>query len=413
MWNGLHAGLSLFAALLAVSPANAGSPLYVASRQVVLTYRTERSAEGVEAELWVSADSGRTWTQATVPNSKGVLCYAAPSDGKYDFYIVLKNAAGASAEPPRSGSKPTATVIVDTVPPLLQVHDTSAAPTTGSPSTVNFKVSLVEEHLSDTAVRVFYRANDKTWRDAGVAKLADERLAWTVPPDVGPVADLRIVATDLAGNSTFADLHKFALPAHPSQSIDLSDSPPSEPSRAAPPAPETQPSAPDAQLSPTDSANLQRLRESASRFTGEGQYSLAAARLEDALRLAPQNAEVLTDLGDVLFRLSRYQEADARFQAALQAAPDHAGALEGLALVAAAEKRYPDAREHLRHLLRVQPESGESWLRYGDIEHRTGNMTQAYDAWEHVLRIPAAPAETRTKAQRRLDYFQPGRNRGQ
>ncbi len=414
MWNGLHTGLSIFVALVAASPTHAAHPLHLASRQVILTYHTDGPSDGVEAALWVSTDGGRTWASAAVaPNSKAALCYEAPADGQYDFYIVLKNAAGTSAEPPQAGSKPTATVVVDTVPPLLQIHDTSTAATPDGGSAVVFKVSLVEEHLSGSGVRVFYRTNSAAWHDGGAASFAAESLTWTVPPDLGPIADLRVVATDLAGNSASADLHKFSLPAHPPQSADEPPSSTAQPPGASSPAPETRPSAPDTPPTPASTADLRRLRELASRFAGEGQYSLAAARLEDALRLAPQDADVLTDLGNVLFRLSRYQDADARFQTAAQASPDHAGALEGLALVAATEKRYPDAREHLLHLLRVQPASGENWLRYGDIEHQIGNMTQAHDAWEHVLRIPAAPADTRAKAQRRLDYFQPGRSRGQ
>jgi tetratricopeptide (TPR) repeat protein len=145
----------------------------------------------------------------------------------------------------------------------------------------------------------------------------------------------------------------------------------------------------------------------------EGRYALAVARLEDALAVAPDEPDVLVDLGSALYRLDRYDDADRRFHSALDVAPDDLGALEGVALVAVTQKRYPQAREQLRHLLRLRPESGKVWLRYGDVEHHLGNENEALQAWERVLTAREADADVRHKAQRRLDYLGPRPKRSQ
>jgi tetratricopeptide (TPR) repeat protein len=142
---------------------------------------------------------------------------------------------------------------------------------------------------------------------------------------------------------------------------------------------------------------------------GEGRYSLAAARFEDAVGFAPRDADLLARLGTALYRAGRHDEAGARFREALGTNADHAGALEGLALVAVTQKQYAQAREYMRQLQRLEPKSGSVWLRSGDIEHRLGNTPQALDAWRRVLAVAEADKDLREKAQRRLDYFGPQR----
>ena len=387
---------------------------YVASRQVVIEYRAASTNHVEDADVWVSSDSGRSWQKSDAARvGRGTLRFTAPADGTYQFYLVLRNEAGSSAEPPEAGSAPTTTVIVDTVPPLLQLHSASAEITPSDSTRVLVKASLVEENLSESGIRIFYRANSGDWIDGGPATFSAGVITWTPPESAPSSFALRVVVTDLAGNRASGEIAGVKLPSppnidHSSSSRVIASDDIALASDVAIPAPP--PPSQDDSLSPAARAELQNLRQLARRFADQGQNSLAIARLEDALKLSPQDTDVLVDLGQALYRAGRYTDADGRFKTATAAAPDHVGALEGLALVAATEKRYPDAREHLQHLLRLLPDSSSVWLRYGDIEHRLGNTTQALDAWERVLNLP--DDGTRDKALRRLDYFRPARKHG-
>lgn len=425
----LTIGLCVWAGMRLAVAGNA--PQQMASHDIVIEFEAVNGVPISDVELWVSRDSGRDWQKAVAERTGDTAVrYFAPENGRYDFYLVLRNDAGASAEPPAPGSTPVASIVVDTVPPLLQLHEARIEPVAAGSPTIIFDVSLVEENLSDTGVRVFYRTEGGPWTDGGPVVRCEKTLTWQAPDDLGSPADFRVVATDLAGNSAASELPDVAVPlaeasALPDPMAAETPTAPDTPDVAVsvepvtiapvePPVVEHAAAAGEAATAtpsrPTPVTDLDRLHTLANQFMREGRHDLAAARLEDALRVAPGDADTLVDLGSAMYRLQRYDEARGRFDEALQAAPDHSGALEGLALVAATQRRYPDAREHLQHLLKLRPDSGANWLRYGDIEHRLGNAPQAFEAWERVLKLSEADEAVREKARRRLAYFRAGRS---
>ena len=415
-----------------VAPAHAAPTTYLASRQIMIEYQASTTTD-VTAELWLSIDQGRTWRIVpSITVSDGSLRYFADNDGRHDLFLVLTNNAGASSDAPGPGTEPIATVIVDTVPPLVQIHDVEFETDSEGVRHTLITASLIEENLSPTGLRIFYRSSTDEWADGGIAEYVSGFISWPTPADLGPLIDLRVVATDLAGNSAVSERLGLAVPpdqmGEPTPPPDEdSDTPapvetetmaPIEPVTIAPVVPPTmdpvvitpdqpQPPAATAETAPVGRTDVQQLRDLATRFMSQGRFSLAAARLQDALELTPDDPDLLVDLGSALYRLRRYSEADKKFHAAAEILPEHISAVEGLALVAATEKRYPEAREHLQHLLRLLPDSSQYWLRYGDIEHRLGNSTQAMDAWQRVLKLPEADDELREKARRRLECFRP------
>ena len=380
-----------FLSLTQLAALAAPPPQYVASRQIILECRLSSRVSVDDVLVWVSTDAGRSWQAAEVTrDGQQIVRYTAPADGRYDFYLVLRNAAGSSADPPEPGSRPTATIVVDTLPPLLQAHGAKIEPVEDCKLQASLPVTLVEENLSKAGVRLFYRDDSQHWTDGGLATLVDDRVVACLPTCDQASVDLRIVATDLAGNVASADVLGVESPR-------LRETPP-EPAATQPAVPEPPPPTPP-------SAEAQRLRKLAGDFTAEGRFSLAAARLEDALALSPDNADLLVDLGTALYRAGRYDDARRRWQAALAAQPDHTGALDGLALAAVTQRQYPEAREYLLQLQRLRPSSGLVWLRSGDIEHRLGNTAQALVAWRKALSAAAADQNLRENARRRLEYF--------
>ena len=436
---GIHWTAVVLAALMAgVGPHALGDDVrYVASHRVLLTFTPGNGSPVKDVELWITDDQSRTWhSEPASLVGDSTLCYTAPVDGIYGFYLILKNAAGSSSEPPSTGSKPHVRVIVDTIPPTLQVHGPATATMPAARAgQLALRVTLIDENLGDGGGRVFYRvANETKWTDGGVATVSDGQLLWQVPAGVAGPLDLRVASTDLAGNQATDELLGVAVePArieaeHPSPGSAAGEPPTTQPGPSAvvlPAAvepvrvepvpavtlaakPATNPPAPRQRQE-----SLTHLKRLGRRFMNEQRYGLATARLEDALELEPSDADLLVDLGSALYWSKRYDEAGGRFEAALKAFPNHTGAIDGLALVAATQKRYPQAREHLLHLLELQPQSASAWLHYGDIEHKLGNRQRAMEAWERATKLENADEAVCEKAQKRLKAFAPAPRRTQ
>jgi hypothetical protein len=393
----------MVALFIAAFARAADAPRWFAARDVRLQCTPANGTTVDSAELYVSRDSGRTWQPVPDAWREGALHYTAPEDARYDFYVILRNAAGSSGEPPAAGTLPAVSLLIDTTAPLLQVHQVTADPL-AEPPAVALAMTLVEEHLADDAIRVFWRGTHQLWIDGGMAQHVDGGARWVLPPDLPEATELRVIVTDRAGNQSWSDPLPFQ------RTVSAGASTPDAPVVPASdePVPETAPSPPSHVPGPASQParhDVTQLRELAGRFMQEGRYALAAARYEDALGAGPADPDLLVDLGSALYRAGRYDDAAARFNTALSGRPDHVGAIEGLALVAATQKRYPQAREQLLRLQKLQPDVASVWLRSGDIEHKLGSVGAAREAWQRALRAPDADAVLRAKAQRRLEYF--------
>lgn len=405
-------------------------PQYINSHALILSFQPASPVEIDDVHVWVCADDRKAWTKANIVRTgETAVRFQAPQDGKYSFYIVLENEGGCSTDVPAIGTEPHATAVVDTTPPTMQIHKAREITLPDGDPCVRLNVSLVEENLGEAGARLFHRANsDDGWQDGGIAIFADGIINWRPPPEIPSEFDLRLAVTDLAGNRAFDEIRGVSIDrpaadaAPPAASVDptaAETAPPDvvenvvihslAPVTVAPAPPVTiadQPAPPPA-TQPLRNADehSQRLREQAARYLAQGHFSLAGARLLEALELAPEDPDLQVDLGSVLYRTHQYEEARRRFRSALDLSPDHLGAIEGLALVAATQNRYPQARSHLQHLLRLSPQSGEHWLHYGDIEHLLGNAAEAGTAWEKVLTLERADKTIRENAKKRLRLF--------
>ena len=378
--------------ILPLATAGQTEPRYVGSRQVVLSFGSGQSIDRVQT--WVSTADGRAWSPAACERvGDGAVSYLAESEGRYGFYLVLENQAGRSAEPPVAGVVPHIVVIVDTAPPTLQIRHAKAAGS-GAEAGIDFRLTLIEENLGPSGLRLFYRAGpDESWIDGGPLlvparspDVAEARVYWPRPARVAVAEriDILLVCTDRAGNTAREEI-RGVLTTAPSaagnksatQSPDMSALDRPRSSDSALPAP--------AESSSTKAGNISRaeeMRALAARFVSEGRYDLAAARFSDALAAGPNDPQVLTEFGAALVRSNRLEEARTRFESALSAAPRNTAALEGLALVALGQRRLPDARDNLKRALEIDRGAGRVWLRYGDVEYRLGNQAAAFDAWK-------------------------------
>lgn len=409
------AWLLLFGSPLRGQPLPA--PLFVNSREISLSLGTA-GATPTSVSLYVSTDDGQTWELwPREQPGPATLTFTAPGDGRYAAYLVLDSTAGRSAAPPRPGSRPHALIVVDTAPPTLQLHDAVAVLGDADRPVLRLTVSLLEEHLTDGGVRLFYKPPlGSPWRDGGPVTIQNGRADWPLPADALGALDVMLVATDRAGNRasdqrSVADCsppRPTAWPAPASAPARSTLQPKPQPKAASQPSvPASQqgdPSASQAAVEPP-TAKARQLRDAAAKLAADGRLALAAARLQDALESSPGQPELLIDLGNVLCRSKRYDEARLRFQAALEADPTAGAALEGLGLAAVAEKRFADAATHLAALVKLQPECGRCWLRLGDVQHQRGLVAEARQAWRRALENGGATPEVRDGARARLERF--------
>lgn len=404
--------LRLLAGWMTVGPAAAQPPdadllthRYVNSREVFLSFQASASPPPEQVEVWITRDEARTWTLAEhAVASAGGLRVLVPEDGRYGVYLVVANAVGRSGPAPAAGTRPQVLVVVDTAPPLLQLHAARVEPAEGGGRRVRFAFSLVEEHLSEGGVRLFYRTNPgDSWRDGGLLCVRSGEAVWPVPAGAGLKIDVCITVTDRAGNRVVEELEgvDFSRGTPPSE-VRTEERAPTVEERRYPQEPASRP-APDASAV----SRARKLRRLAEEYASQGQLGLAAARLEDALQSLPDDPELLIELGGVLYRAQRYEEATRRFEALLRIQPDHVGAIEGLALVAVTQRRYAEARGYLERLLVLAPQSARHWLRYGDVQYQLGQRSEAARAWRRVGGIDGADDEIRRRAAVRLERLAP------
>lgn len=407
----------LLATASAADPPRPLRPSYVNTGGFVVGFQCAADTSVDQVRMWLSRDGGRSWSPASVERAgpQAVRC-TVTSDGVYDCYLVLENAAGRSAPPPEPGSAPHARFIVDTQPPTVQVHEAQCRRTGVDGRTLRLRISVIEENLAEDAVRMYYRVrSDGSWQDGGVVHLVDGFLSWPVPAHVGDRVDLRLSVVDRAGNRCDDELPAVECSA-PGGAVRAATSLPARtasrpvddgwsaartplPARVDPPAP------------PEGGTGLpgraESLRRQAATYVAEGRLALAAARLHDALELEPARPELMTELGDVLLKLRRTEEAEQRFREALRIDEGHWRAREGLALAALGQRRYADAREELRMWAAGMPNAPQAWLRLGDVEYKLGETHAALAAWQRAAESAGEDGDLAGRARQRIQTFGP------
>ncbi|MGE0480684.1 MAG: tetratricopeptide repeat protein [Phycisphaerae bacterium] len=465
------AGSGLIARMLAAALAALGGAAnavsqptqYVNSREIVLSAQGGDAGPLTGVDVWITTDRGASWRSADVsPHTASSVTYAAPGDGTYGFFMILRNAAGASSDPPAPGESAQLYVVVDATPPTLQIHEvvweglTTEAPAddaagrerdpgSAGRAELSLRLTVADEHLAPLAVRVFYRGDGNPRWENLPSTLVDGRLRCAAPAADRGSIDIRVIAQDRAGNTATderRDVRLENLRPLSTTRLAATTQPTTQPHAGARGVARAQDSA-EAGFGPLrgaagagnetplrlaadlagagmrvdadedalrvvgsapvrDPRRAVELRGAAKRFVESGRFELAIARLEEALEAASDDPEALVELGACLVRVGRHDEARARYETVLRGQADHVGALEGLALVEATQRRYREARDALAKLCVLQPERGQVWLNRGDIEYRLGNTDAAHAAWKHVLAVRDADDVQRAGARRRM-----------
>lgn len=106
---------------------------------------------------------------------------------------------------------------------------------------------------------------------------------------------------------------------------------------------------------PSPSALIQHQLDLARRQAQEGNFEAAAASLERALEVDPDNAEAHAQVGLALLPLGRFAEAERQLRRAMELGARSAPVYAALAQAAKAQGRPGDAIRHGREALRINP----------------------------------------------------------
>ena len=118
-------------------PAVAANESYSSKRYVEIPLDRSRVAGKKGAELWSSTDNGQTWVNhGDIDATKPSAAFLAPRDGRYGFLIVPLAADGRRETTPKTGDAAEKIIVVDTVPPVVEVLGPEMRSSGGRPSTM-------------------------------------------------------------------------------------------------------------------------------------------------------------------------------------------------------------------------------------------------------------------------------------
>lgn len=182
-----------------------------ANRQVVgkgrnvLDYQIDQKGpSGVgKVEVWMTRDLGKSWQKLCedTDHKSPVEC-DLPGEGVYGVNLVVSNGRGFGGTPPNAGETPEMIIEVDTTKPVAELA-TIQPGVGGNSGCVMISWNVSDKNLSNEPIDLFYATSKQgPWRPIarGIANTGQHR--WWPPASPDSEAYIRLVAHDLAGNST-------------------------------------------------------------------------------------------------------------------------------------------------------------------------------------------------------------------
>lgn len=198
-------------ATVAAGPEGAadGLPRAIPTRQSLFAIpfqmndTSRQSRDPVRVLLYVSTNRGATWElNAQTEATKQQFLFRAGGDG--EFWFILRTSLGGEPSQPRPGEPPGLRVVVDTVPPKL---DLFAERGPGGQAVVRWKIA--EPNFNPESLKIQYRVGgEQPWQTVAIDRPSDAapgpdhtgEATWWQPGDWQRI-EIRGEAADLAGNA--------------------------------------------------------------------------------------------------------------------------------------------------------------------------------------------------------------------
>ncbi len=207
--------------------ADEAIPEPIATRQMTfaIPFRIEQtdqpSRQPVEVQLSVSSDRGKSWhLHGRVDPAKRHFIFGARDDGEYWFRLGTRDRSGA-VRPEQTGvpAAPGLVVIVDTVPPKLQLEAVR-----GEAGQIIAQWQIYEPHPDLDSLTIQYRTtSDGPWQEVAVNRgevggsrvVRTGKVTWWPQADSGQM-QIRGELVDTAGNPAVSHALVNLTPPRPS-----------------------------------------------------------------------------------------------------------------------------------------------------------------------------------------------------
>ncbi|HXI19578.1 MAG TPA: tetratricopeptide repeat protein [Gemmatimonadales bacterium] len=137
----------------------------------------------------------------------------------------------------------------------------------------------------------------------------------------------------------------------------------------------------------TDESPTQRLYRRAMEASSRGRVSEAIHRYRELLALDPTHIAARNNLSALLETTGDPAEAEQQLSAALKVAPDDVNLLVSRGAIHGRLKRYPDAEADLRRALRLEPDHALAHLTLGLVLWRKGVPPQAAESLRRAIAL--------------------------
>lgn len=136
-----------------------------------------------------------------------------------------------------------------------------------------------------------------------------------------------------------------------------------------------------------NSEKLEELIKNASDLVNQKHYTNAISVLEDALKLDPNNPDVLYLLGTAYRKSLLFEEAIEVFEKLLKVDPNHKKALLGLADAWRGLKRWDKSLEYWEKYIELEPSDSLVITRMGDAYRKLKNFTKAEECYVKAIEL--------------------------
>lgn len=195
------------------APTQAAEPLtgiYVAVRDFIVTVSPvdEESKNAENSDLYQRSDIDGEWTnlgaceKISLPNGdvRFVKTVSVATDGTY-FYTSRPVVSGQVQRAPHTDSPPQATVVVDTLAPIVDLLSPSEAAEITAGDTVNLVWRAKDENLAERPVNLAWsRDGGDSWQIMADNVVSEGDMNWTIPETADGPTLFRALAVDKAGN---------------------------------------------------------------------------------------------------------------------------------------------------------------------------------------------------------------------
>jgi hypothetical protein len=187
------------------APAQAANESYSSKRFVEVLYDKSRLAGKKGVELWVTTDDNKTWVNhGDVDTSKPAAPFLAPRDGKYGFLLVTVAQNGQRDITPKAGDAPERVIVVDTVPPVVEVLSPNGGEIFGAARSTVIQWAAADANLDPTkGITIEASTGKDTWIPVAQNVPNTGKYHWDIPATLSSMTcRIRVTARDLAGNTT-------------------------------------------------------------------------------------------------------------------------------------------------------------------------------------------------------------------